>query len=50
MRPISLSDLLNKVISRVLHDRLEGILSLLISRNQSGFVKGRSVTENVVLA
>lgn len=40
MRPISLSNFLNKVITRVIHDRLETILPKLISHNQSGFVKG----------
>ncbi|XP_060210552.1 uncharacterized protein LOC132637489 [Lycium barbarum] len=46
MRPISL---INKVISRVVQDKLEGILPLLISPNQSGFVKGRCIIENVLL-
>lgn len=50
MRPISLSNFLNKVIFRVIHDRLEKLLPRLISPNKSGFVKGRSITENVVLA
>ncbi|XP_049357633.1 uncharacterized protein LOC125822286 [Solanum verrucosum] len=31
-------------------DGLEGILPKLISPNQSGFVKGRNITENVLLA
>lgn len=43
LRPISLSNFINKVISRTLHDRLEGLLPRIISVNQSGFVKGRSV-------
>ncbi|KAH0700880.1 hypothetical protein KY284_015095 [Solanum tuberosum] len=38
------------VISRVIHDRLERLLPRLISPNQPGFVKGRSITENVLLA
>lgn len=50
LRPISLSNFLNKIISRLIHDRLEGLLPKLISNNQSGFVKGRSITENVLLA
>ncbi|XP_070045468.1 uncharacterized protein [Nicotiana tomentosiformis] len=37
------------VISRVVHDRLEKILPSLISSNQSGFVKGRSIFENILL-
>ncbi|WMV19415.1 hypothetical protein MTR67_012800 [Solanum verrucosum] len=53
MRPISLSNFVNKVLSRInkiIHDRLENILPNLISSNQSAFVKGRSIIENVLLA
>ncbi|XP_075095079.1 uncharacterized protein LOC142173397 [Nicotiana tabacum] len=49
LRPISLSNFVNKVLSRVLHDRLESFLPSLISPNQFGFVKGRSIFENIVL-
>ncbi|XP_055814452.1 uncharacterized protein LOC129884128 [Solanum dulcamara] len=49
MRPISLSNFINKVISRVVQEKLEGILPSLISPNQSGFVRGRSIIENVLL-
>ncbi|XP_075101658.1 uncharacterized protein LOC142177094 [Nicotiana tabacum] len=37
------------VLSRVLHDRLEIFLPSLIAPNQSGFVKGRSIFENILL-
>ncbi|XP_070031030.1 uncharacterized protein [Nicotiana tomentosiformis] len=37
------------VLSRVLHDRLESFLPSLLSPNQSGFVKGRSIFENILL-
>nr|XP_016471243.1 PREDICTED: uncharacterized protein LOC107793412 [Nicotiana tabacum] len=49
LRPISLSNFINKVMSRVLHDRLEHFLPTLISSNQSGFVKARSIFENILL-
>ncbi|XP_060182761.1 uncharacterized protein LOC132612660 [Lycium barbarum] len=49
MRPINLSNFINKVISRVVQDKLEGILPSLISPNQSGFFKGRCIIENVLL-
>ncbi|XP_060190740.1 uncharacterized protein LOC132620020 [Lycium barbarum] len=49
MRPISLSNFINKVISRVVHGRLEGILPRLVLPNQPSFVKGRSIIENVLL-
>lgn len=50
VRPISLSSFINKVISRVLHGRLVKVLPILISNNQTGFIKGRSIVENVLLA
>ncbi|XP_059288801.1 uncharacterized protein LOC132042210 [Lycium ferocissimum] len=50
LRLISLSNFTNKVMSRVVHDRLEAVLPELISINQAGFVQGRSIIENVLLA
>lgn len=50
MRPISLSSFINKVISRVVHVRMVGYLPKIISQNQTGFFKGRSMVENVLLA
>ncbi|XP_049356312.1 uncharacterized protein LOC125820932 [Solanum verrucosum] len=50
LRPISLSIFTNKIITRMLHERLVPVLPVIISRNQSGFIKGRSITENVLLA
>ncbi|KAK6803126.1 hypothetical protein RDI58_000910 [Solanum bulbocastanum] len=49
-RPISLSNFTNKVISKLLCLRLAPILPSLVSPNQSGFVKGRSISENIMLA
>ncbi|XP_060182430.1 uncharacterized protein LOC132612110 [Lycium barbarum] len=49
MRPISLSNFIYKVISRVVHDRLDKLLTRVISPNQFGFVKGRNIIENVFL-
>nr|XP_016459694.1 PREDICTED: uncharacterized protein LOC107783238 [Nicotiana tabacum] len=49
LRPIRLSNFINKVISRVIYDRLEKFLPNYISPNQSGFVKGRSIFENILL-
>lgn len=50
MRPISLSTFINKVISRVLHERMTKVLPFIIFENQAGFVKGRSIVKNVLLA
>lgn len=49
-RLISLSNFVNKVISRLIHDRLETYLPIFISANQYDFIKGRSIVENVLLA
>lgn len=49
-RPISLCNFVNKVITRVLSDRLAKVLPRLISPQQSGFVKGRLITDNYLLA
>ena len=49
-RPISLCNFLNKLLSRILADRLAGILPKLISPQQTGFVKSHNITENYLLA
>ncbi|XP_060182292.1 uncharacterized protein LOC132611952 [Lycium barbarum] len=49
LKRISLNNFTNKIISRVLHERLVKLLPGLISENQSGFVKGKSIMENVLL-
>nr|XP_016487218.1 PREDICTED: uncharacterized protein LOC107807374 [Nicotiana tabacum] len=49
MRPIILSNFINKVFSRVIHERLVDLLPNLISDEQAGFVKGRSIVENIIL-
>ncbi|XP_019258966.1 PREDICTED: uncharacterized protein LOC109237163 [Nicotiana attenuata] len=50
LRPISLSNFTTKTISKILSRRLNPVLGKLISKNQSGFVKGRLITENILLA
>ncbi|XP_060182470.1 uncharacterized protein LOC132612164 [Lycium barbarum] len=49
-RPICLSNVTQKIVSKVLNNKLSKIISKLISPNQSGFVKGRAIGENVMLA
>ncbi|XP_049399716.1 uncharacterized protein LOC125863741 [Solanum stenotomum] len=49
-RPISLSNFTSKIISKLVSSRLSPILPSLVSLNQSGFVKGRSISENNMLA
>lgn len=49
-RPISCVNTLYKVISRLLTNRIQEILFHVISPSRSAFIKGRLLSENVLLA
>lgn len=49
-RPISCCNLIYKIISKIIANRLKPLLQVCISPNQDAFLKGRSLGENVLLA
>ncbi|PNX98123.1 ribonuclease H [Trifolium pratense] len=49
-RPISLCNTIYKVVSKVIVERLKDCIPLIISPYQTGFVPGRNIHENIIVA
>ncbi|XP_031132021.1 uncharacterized protein LOC116033418 [Ipomoea triloba] len=49
-RPICLCTFISKVFTRIIMTRIKNLLPKLISREQTAFVSGRSIQDNVLLA
>ena len=49
-RPISLCNVLYKIISRVIVNRLKPIMDSIITPFQNAFIKGRNISDNILLA
>lgn len=48
-RPIALCNMIYKIISKVIANRLKPLLPLIISPEQSGYVEGLQITDGIIL-
>nr|GEV16136.1 RNA-directed DNA polymerase, eukaryota, reverse transcriptase zinc-binding domain protein [Tanacetum cinerariifolium] len=49
-RPITCCNVLYKCISKILTSKIKGLLGTLVDKNQSAFIGGRQITDNILLS
>ncbi|GJZ33098.1 RNA-directed DNA polymerase, eukaryota, reverse transcriptase zinc-binding domain protein [Tanacetum coccineum] len=49
-RPIACCNVLYKCISKILTSRIKDVLGKLVGENQSAFIEGRQITDNILLS
>ncbi|CAL1369949.1 unnamed protein product [Linum trigynum] len=50
LRPISLCQFVYKVITKIMVERLAGVLPIIVSEGQNAFIRDRQIVENTLLA
>ncbi|KAG8652544.1 hypothetical protein MANES_06G103266v8 [Manihot esculenta] len=50
LRPIALCNVVYKIMTKMIVNRLKSILPSIVSESQSAFISGRSIQDNIVLA
>lgn len=50
LRPIALCNVIYKIIRKVLANRLKVLLSLVVLKHQSAFLKGRLISNNIIFS
>ncbi|GJT68149.1 RNA-directed DNA polymerase, eukaryota, reverse transcriptase zinc-binding domain protein [Tanacetum coccineum] len=49
-RPIACCNVLYKCISKIMTNRIKGVLGNIVGENQSAFIGGRQITDNILLS